>query len=156
MYKLMNSLDGLHVYKWGGIYYFGRPIPADLRQFYSASRISFSLKTKSLATALRHAKSVRQKLEDYWLGLRLQRIDVPQIKVSTNDLADNGVGLKVALNEEVGRLRKVISDNKNSHSSLGNRMEDLSALLESFSNRDIDDSVVLKVLQVQEFCKELV
>jgi len=69
---------------------------------------------------------------------------------------DNGVGLKVALNEEVGRLRKVISDNKNSHSSLGDRMEDLSALLESFGKRDIDDSVVLKVLQVQEFCKELV
>ena len=71
MYKVMNSFDELHVYNRSGIYYFIRRIPADLRQFYSASRISFSLKTKSLATALRHAKSVRQKLEDYWLGLRL-------------------------------------------------------------------------------------
>ena len=88
MYKVMNSLDELHVYNRDGIYYFVRRIPADLRQFYSASRISFSLKTKSLATALRHAKSVRQKLEDYWLGLRLQRIDIPQIKVSTNDVLD--------------------------------------------------------------------
>ena len=67
-----------------------------MRRFYSASRISFSLKTKSLSTALRHAKSVRQKLEDYWLGLRLQRIDIPQIKVSAENVADNGVGFKLS------------------------------------------------------------
>ena len=61
----MMRLDKVQVYNRGGIYYFGRPIPADLRQFYSASRISFSLKTKSLATALNDAKSVRQKLDEY-------------------------------------------------------------------------------------------
>ena len=65
MYKVVNSLDELHVYSRGGIYYFVRRIPADLRQFYSTSRISFSLKTKSLATALNDAKSVRQKLDEY-------------------------------------------------------------------------------------------
>ena len=89
---MMNSFDELHVYNRDGIYYFVRRIPADLRQFYSASRISFSLKTKSLGTALRHAKSVRQKLEDYWLGLRLQRIDIPQIKVSTENVYRLGNG----------------------------------------------------------------
>ena len=36
MYKVMNSFDELHVYSRGGIYYFVRLIPADLRQFYSA------------------------------------------------------------------------------------------------------------------------
>ena len=81
MYKVINSLDELHVYSRVGIYYFVRRIPADFRQFYSDSRISFSLKTKSLATASGHAKSIRQKLEDYWLDLRLQRIDMSQIKV---------------------------------------------------------------------------
>ena len=93
MYKVMNSVDELYVYNREGIYYFVRRIPTDLGQFYSAPRISFSLKTKSLATALRHAKSVRQKLEDYWLGLRLQRIDIPQIKVSEDNVTDNGVRL---------------------------------------------------------------
>ncbi len=58
MYKVMNSLDELHVYNRGGIYHFVRRIPADLRQFYSASRISFSLKTKSLTTCYPvHAKT---------------------------------------------------------------------------------------------------
>ena len=60
------------VYNRGGIYYSGRPIPADLRQFYSASRISFSLKTKSLATALNDAKSVRQKLDEYCMVCKKQ------------------------------------------------------------------------------------
>ena len=65
MYKVLNTLDGLYVYNWGEIYYFGRPIAADMRQFYSAYRFSSSLKAKSLATALRDAKSVRQKLDEY-------------------------------------------------------------------------------------------
>ena len=50
-----HSLGGLHVYNGGMVYYFGRPIPADLRQFYSASRNSFSLKSKSFSTVLRDA-----------------------------------------------------------------------------------------------------
>ena len=65
-------LDEEQVYNSCGIYYFGRPIPADLRQFYSASRISFSLKTKSLATALSDTKSVRQKLDEYCMVCKKQ------------------------------------------------------------------------------------
>ena len=58
-------LDEEQVYNSCGIYYFGRPIAADLRQFYSAHRFIFSLKAKSLATALSDAKSVRQKLDEH-------------------------------------------------------------------------------------------
>ena len=72
LYKVINSLGGLHVYNWGGIYYFGRPIPYNVRQFYSASRISFSLKAKSLSTALCDAKSVRQKLDEYCMVCKKQ------------------------------------------------------------------------------------
>ena len=74
MYKVMNSFYELHVYNRSGIYYFIRRIPADLRQFYSASRISFSLKAKSLAAALHDVKSVRQKLDEYCMVCKKQII----------------------------------------------------------------------------------
>ena len=55
----------------------------DLSDFYTIKRLCFSLKTKSINTARRLSRSIEQKLEDYWLGLRLQNLDIPQIKVSS-------------------------------------------------------------------------
>ena len=37
------------------------------------------MKTKSLAYATRLAKSVSQRLEDYWFGIRFKKMDVPAI-----------------------------------------------------------------------------
>ena len=73
-----------------GVYYYVRHIPYDLASVYSVKRLCFSLKTKSLKAAIRTAMSVSQRLEDYWLGLRLQNIDIPAIQVvRANDEADN-------------------------------------------------------------------
>ena len=47
--------------------------------YYSVKRLCFSLKTKSYSSALRITKSVLQRLEDYWLGIRLQKMDIPAI-----------------------------------------------------------------------------
>ena len=44
---------------------------------YRASRIIICLKTSRKDTALRSAKSIAQRLEDYWLSLRLSKIGVP-------------------------------------------------------------------------------
>ncbi|MDA0307266.1 MAG: integrase, partial [Proteobacteria bacterium] len=45
------------------------------------------MKTKSYASAVRAAQSVTQRLEDYWLGLRLQQMDIPAIHlVKTDDV----------------------------------------------------------------------
>ena len=57
-----------------GIYYYTRRVPYDVRQHYASARLSFSLRTKSNADALRATQSVTQRLEDYWLGLRLQEM----------------------------------------------------------------------------------
>jgi hypothetical protein len=50
-----------------------------VKQRYSSNRLSFSLRTKSNSGALRAAQSVTQRLENYWLGLRLQDMDIPAI-----------------------------------------------------------------------------
>jgi integrase len=62
-----------------GVYYYVRHIPYDLASIYSVTRLCFSLKTKSLKAAIRTSRSVTQRLEDYWLSLRLANIDVPAL-----------------------------------------------------------------------------
>ena len=87
MYNLMHKYASQYVVQRDGIFYYIRRIPHDVRQHYASSRISFSLRTKSHESALRTAKSVTQRLEDYWLGLRLQKMDIPAIHlVRTKDV----------------------------------------------------------------------
>ena len=89
MYKVRNISSPHHVMKRAGIYYYVRRIPADLKQHYSVKRLCFSLRTKSHNQAMRTASSVHQRLEDYWLGLRLQQMDIPAIHlVKTDDVED--------------------------------------------------------------------
>jgi site-specific recombinase XerD len=73
-----------------GIYYFVRRVPDDVKSYYSSDRISVSLRTKSNGVAVRASKSICQRLDDYWLGLRLQKIDIPAIHlVSSNEELDD-------------------------------------------------------------------
>ena len=73
-----------------GIYYFVRRVPDDVKSYYSSDRISISLRTKSNGVAIRVSKSICQRLDDYWLGLRLQKMDIPAIHlVSSNEDTDD-------------------------------------------------------------------
>ena len=79
MYRVMYKDAAQYVSRRNDIYYYVRRVTLDVRQHYASSRISFSLRTKSLNAALRTAHSVSQRLEDYWLGLRLQQMNIPAI-----------------------------------------------------------------------------
>ena len=81
MSRLMYKIPASHVHLRDGVYYFVRRIPADLQEFYSGDRVSLSLRTKSISAADRSAKSISQRLDDYWMGLRLQKIDIPAISL---------------------------------------------------------------------------
>ena len=73
-----------------GIYYFVRRVPDDVKSYYSSDRLSMSLRTKSNGEAVRATKSICQRLDDYWLGLRLQKMDIPAIHlVSSNEDSDD-------------------------------------------------------------------
>ena len=85
MYKMMYREDVRYVSIRDGVYYYTRRVPYDVRQHYASHRLSFSLKTKSYANAVRAAQSVTQRLEDYWLGLRLQQMDIPAIHLVKTD-----------------------------------------------------------------------
>ena len=88
MHKVMYTNASQYVSNRGGIFYYVRRVPCDVRQHYASSRISFIRRTKSLRYAIRSANSVTQRLEDYWLGLRLQP-DIPAIHLVTDDVQGN-------------------------------------------------------------------
>ena len=90
MHRVMNTNASQHVANRDSVFYYIRHVPNDVKQHYTSSRISFSLRTKSLRSAARAASSVTQRLEDYWLGLRLQQMDIPAIHlVRADDMEDN-------------------------------------------------------------------
>ena len=76
---MRNKCIANHVLLRNETYYFLKRVPYDLKDYYSVKRLCFSLKTKSYSSALRITKSVLQRLEDYWLGIRLQKMDIPAI-----------------------------------------------------------------------------
>ena len=87
---MRNKCEANHVLLRNENYYFIKRVPCDLKSYYSVKRLCFSLKTKSYSSALRISKSVLQRLDDYWLGVRLQKMDIPAIHlVKSNDDVDD-------------------------------------------------------------------
>ena len=84
-------------YLWlkGDTYYFNRRVPKDMQWHHKASRIIICLKTSRKDTALRSAKSIAQRLEDYWLSLRLSKVDIPALHL----LRDKPVSASVSFCE---------------------------------------------------------
>ena len=83
-----------YTYRKGGVYYFSKAVPQDLADFYAKPRIVKSLRTKSHSHAKTASRSLSARLEDYWLGLRLQRADVPAahlLVIPREQLDSNGV-----------------------------------------------------------------
>ncbi len=76
-----NKCKENHVLNRDGIYYYLQRVPHDLTSHYGVEGLCFSLETKSAFTATRASKSINQHLEDYWLGLQLQNMDIPAIQV---------------------------------------------------------------------------
>ena len=74
-------------YLWwkGETYYFNRRVPKDMQVQYKASRIVICLRTSRKDQAIRAARSIAQRLEDYWLSLRLANIDVPAFHLLSSE-----------------------------------------------------------------------
>jgi integrase len=108
---MRNKCEANHVLYRDGVYYFVRRVPHDLTSHYDVKRLCFSLKTKSASAAIRASKSINQRLEDYWLGLRLQNMDIPAIQVvKSSNSAGNGTLLLSEACELYLRLKGVGKD----------------------------------------------
>ena len=79
-YKLGHKSPS-YIQQRNGRLYFVRRVPHDIRSHYTSPKVRRSLRTKSMPIAARSAASINQRLEDYWLGLRLQQIAIPAINL---------------------------------------------------------------------------
>jgi integrase len=92
---MRNKCVTNHVMKRDSKYYYVRHIPSDLTHHYSVQRLCFSLKTKSDSTAVRFSKSITQRLDDYWFGMRLKNMNVP---------AGDKIKLDGAINDDTPKI----------------------------------------------------
>jgi integrase len=79
-----NTLGPQHLTKRDGIYYYVRRIPPDVRNKHQAYRFYFSLRTSSETAAILAANSITQKLDAFWMGLRLEKLAIPTLRPDTN------------------------------------------------------------------------
>ena len=68
-----------HLSLRSGTYYFVRRVPSDLINHYRSSRISYSLRTRSVRLASSRARVAADKLDDYWYHLRVQTSEIPAL-----------------------------------------------------------------------------
>ena len=62
-----NSIP--YLYQKRDIYYFSRRVPKDLEDHYRSSKITLSLRTKSLKVAKTKSASLASQLDEEWLTL---------------------------------------------------------------------------------------
>ena len=60
-----------------GVYYFTRHVPNDLQRHYEKPYIVICLKTRKKIAALNASKSLANKLDDFWLKIRISELEVP-------------------------------------------------------------------------------
>lgn len=77
-----------YTYKKGRVFYYSRTVPEDIIEHYSRKRIVASLRTTSYYQARIMANDFSSKLEKYWLGIRLQKSDIPALQLVKSKLHD--------------------------------------------------------------------
>ena len=77
-----------YTYKKGRVFYYSRTVPEDIIEHYSRKRIVASLRTTSYYQARIMANDFSSKLEKYWLGIRLQKSDIPALKLVKSEPQD--------------------------------------------------------------------
>jgi integrase len=81
-----------HSFVKDGVYYFSRRVPNDLKHHYTSPKISFSLRTRSVAVAASRAQRAARKLDEYWYHLRVKDSDLPgkhMLRLVRNSAADH-------------------------------------------------------------------
>ena len=77
---MVDKNCGRYLYRKRGVFYFSRHVPIDMRAHHGCSRIVVCLKTKSGDAAVKGSQALAQKLDDYWLSLRIQQAPIPSVQ----------------------------------------------------------------------------
>jgi len=82
--QLTNLGSRTFTFRKGGVFYYSRRVPSDLRNHYSKPRIVQSLRTRSPAIAEKASLILTSRLEEYWLNLRVKKFQLPAAHLLTD------------------------------------------------------------------------
>ena len=73
---------------------------------------------------------------------------------------DNGVQLKIFLNEELGRLKTLVKESLgqedvSSDSNMINKTKKVLSVIENFKSKPFDKTMLIQVLKIQNLVKEI-
>ena len=92
---MRKKIVASHVMKRDNVFYYVRHVPKDLIDHYSVKRLCFILKTQSESSANRPSRSITQRLNDYWYGVRFSKMDVPVNNLMASKQINSEVSSKV-------------------------------------------------------------
>ncbi len=101
-----------YVYQRGTTYYFVRRVPKDVQEYYKSSRIAICLKTSRKDRAVRAGMSIAQRLEDYWLSLRLSKFDIPALHLLRDEPLSASTSSSMTLSEALELYLRLKESNK--------------------------------------------
>ena len=81
----------VYIYKRKNTFYFSRIIPADVRHRFNKNKIEMSLRTSSEMRATKLAEALTDRLERHWDNLRLERLTVSGLELSSSTYATTAV-----------------------------------------------------------------
>ena len=127
-------------YLWikGATYYFNRRVPKDIQSYYSSSRIVICLKTSRRESALRAARSIAQRLEDYWTSLRLANIDIPAFHLLRRDPKDVSQNNCETLSQALGLYLRLKGVNKDKTFRRGAE-RNIQSVIDVLGDRPLDE-----------------
>ena len=127
-------------YLWlkGSIYYFNRRVPKDVQGYYKSSRIVICLKTTRKETAARSAKSIAQRLEDYWLSLRLASLDIPALHLLRGEPQKLSHSSRMTLSEALELYLRLKGVNKGKIFRRGAE-RNIQSVVDVLSDRPLDE-----------------
>ena len=95
-----------------GTYYFVRRVPKDIQEHYTASRVVIYLKTTRRDSALKASRSISQRLEDYWLSLRLSKLDIPALHLLRDQPLSTSTSSSMTISEAKELYLRLKGNNK--------------------------------------------
>ena len=101
-----------YVYQRGTTYYFVRRVPKDVQEHYKSTRTVICLKTSRKDRAVRAGMSIAQRLENYWLSLRLSNLDIPTLHLLRDRPQSASTPSSMALSEAMELYLRLKGSNK--------------------------------------------
>ena len=127
-----------YVYQRGTTYYFVRRVPKDIQEYYKSSRIAICLRTSRRDQAVRVGMSITQRLEDYWISLRLSKLDIPALHLLRDKPLTPSLSSSMTLSEALELYLRLKGANKDKVFQRGAE-RNIQSVIDVLGNRPVDE-----------------